>query len=133
MKTYKYSVRELRWSLEYRLVTAKTFEDAQAKIAENKYHSDSEHEDTEYEEDFYEAGEDIQTTVGGWDELQDETIYPIVVLHQDIIFTLNNIGDISAGRGRLDWLRDDLRKHVCGESTNYTYLSPEALNKVIGS
>ena len=131
MNTYHYSVRELRWSTETRSVTAHTLEDAQEKIAEDKYHSDSEHADTDYEDDFYEAGEDTQTTVFGWDELQDETIYPIVVLHQDIIFTLNKFEDIADGR-RLDWLRDDLRKHICGESTMYTYISPEALTKVMG-
>ena len=133
MENYNYTVKELVWSLEYRSITAKSLADAKSKIAEDHYHEDSTCDNRDNNHADYHAGEGTLSVVGGWDELQDETIYPIIVLHRSAMFMLNSYFDIFDNNTELRRLPHDLRKHVRGESTMYTYLSPEALTKVMGA
>jgi len=134
MNKYIYSVKELRWSIETRSITANTLAEAKNKIAEDKYHRDSNHEDEEYSDEEYTKGENTDSIVDGWNELQDETIYPIIVLHRNTMFTINTYNDIyESDIKEIRFLPDDLRKHLNGEPTQYTYISPKVLTKIMES
>ena len=126
MTQFNYVIYEPHWHKEYRCVDADSLEDAKAKVADDRYCGDHQDDELFYESiDFGKRDNAKMLDLIEWDVTDDTSHYPIVVLHQNLIFTLNGPDDIQKGQDTgLRGLRQDLEHFLQGKKAKFTYVKP---------
>ncbi len=126
MAQFNYVIYEPYWHKEYRCVDADSLEDAKAKVADDRYCGANEDDDLFHESlDFDKRNNTEMLDLIEWDVIDDTSHYPIVVLHQNLIFTLNGPDDVLKGQATgLRDLRLDLEHFLQGKKAKFTYVKP---------